>query len=558
MQTVDGAEVRPFARRSPLGAVCTGAALVGALALLGLGWGLSRTGSATRLAGPFAHEQGYAYLAPLSLHAALPWFLEVPADTPENPQGSTLRVSVNGQPLAAAHSPHDEIRRLGAGRYSHWGDKLYFSLSDNADPNVAGPVIEVTFRPVLRSTLVAALLGVAAASLVVLLRGWRLVGRGLRSVPRLLDSGLRDRSAFAALLLAGTVLPYVVFSFDYGLLSRPLGMIDPVVGLLVFLGGGHVWITAAFYFDRRARAVMGLRPKWYYLLPAAVIACTTALYVALPLAGRQLAYSLFFLSAFWHHARQNVGAFAFLTRAWQLRPMSPAERHVLTWSFVGGMLSTVRFTPLPPAVAGLGPVCYAAGLGTFLLTTALAVWLALREYRASGRLQRPVIFLALATFFWPLAVFGNYTAAVSVGVAHALQYYLFLYYVLYRAPAELGSSLLLGRAAKLLGIDAVGDGREVAGWPRLPLMIAGGLALVLPFAILGVLSYGGMSLLKGFPDYFRNHLDALAYGLYMGWVITHYLVDARIWRMSDPEVRSYHQRSFAFLSAPAQRERIAA
>ena len=35
-------------------------------------------------------------------------------------------------------------------------------------------------------------------------------------------------------------VPYALFSFDYGLLSRPLGAIDPVVGLLVFLSSGHV------------------------------------------------------------------------------------------------------------------------------------------------------------------------------------------------------------------------------------------------------------------------------------------------------------------------------
>ncbi len=563
MQTVQGAPVRPPARRTPLelmGTCGALAALAGSVALLGLGWAVSFLRVSARLAGSFSHEQGHAYLAPLPLRNPLPWLFEIPTDTPESPRGSTLRVSVNGRDLALSHSPHEEIRRLGDGRYSHWGTQLYFSLPDNADPNGGLAAVEVVFRPALRPGVAASLLAVAVGALFVL-RGGRLARSVLAGVPRVIHTGPRDRSAFAALLLAGTVIPYAVFSLDYGWLARPLGVIDPVVGVLVFLGGGHVWITAAFYFDRRARAVMGVRPRWYYLLPAAVIAGTTAGYLALPPAGRQVGYSLFFLSAFWHHARQNVGAFAFLTRAWQMRPVAPAERHLLSWSFVGGTLSTVRFTPLPPALAALGPACHAAGLGTFLLTAALALWLAVREYRASGRLDRPVIFLALATFFWPLCLFGTYTAAMSVGVAHALQYYLFLYYVLYRAPAELGDSRLLGRAAKLLGVEGAADGRAVTAWPRLRLMIAGALALALPFALLGVISYGGVALLKGFPDYFRSHLDALAFGVYMGWVITHYLVDARIWRMSDPEVRSYHQRSFAFLSAPAapaRHERMAA
>ena len=39
-----------------------------------------------------------------------------------------------GQP----HATHDDIRRLGEGRFSHWGDTVYFSSSDNTDPNSNG------------------------------------------------------------------------------------------------------------------------------------------------------------------------------------------------------------------------------------------------------------------------------------------------------------------------------------------------------------------------------------------------------------------------------------
>ena len=39
-------------------------------------------------------------------------------------------------PLAAPHTAHDEIRRLGRGRYSHWGRCIYFSTSDNTDPRI--------------------------------------------------------------------------------------------------------------------------------------------------------------------------------------------------------------------------------------------------------------------------------------------------------------------------------------------------------------------------------------------------------------------------------------
>jgi hypothetical protein len=47
---------------------------------------------------------------------------------------SSLVVLEDGRPLQGAGALHDEIRQLGCGRYSHWGDTLYFSTSDNSDP----------------------------------------------------------------------------------------------------------------------------------------------------------------------------------------------------------------------------------------------------------------------------------------------------------------------------------------------------------------------------------------------------------------------------------------
>ena len=47
---------------------------------------------------------------------------------------SSLLLFEDGRPLGPAHAPHDEMRALGSGRYSHWGPLLYFSTSDNSDP----------------------------------------------------------------------------------------------------------------------------------------------------------------------------------------------------------------------------------------------------------------------------------------------------------------------------------------------------------------------------------------------------------------------------------------
>lgn len=82
------------------------------------------------LARPVQHEYGYCWVVPLSKYAG--W-----ADT-VGQQHSPLMVYENGRALGPAHAIHDNIRNLGQGRLSHWGGKLYFSTSDNSDPNTNG------------------------------------------------------------------------------------------------------------------------------------------------------------------------------------------------------------------------------------------------------------------------------------------------------------------------------------------------------------------------------------------------------------------------------------
>lgn len=51
---------------------------------------------------------------------------------------SRLRLYEDGEPLAQPHHSHDAIRSQGGGRYSHWGNYLHFSASDNSDPRRNG------------------------------------------------------------------------------------------------------------------------------------------------------------------------------------------------------------------------------------------------------------------------------------------------------------------------------------------------------------------------------------------------------------------------------------
>lgn len=82
-------------------------------------------------AAKFRSDGGYAYK--ISEKVA-------DGDNSEAPQKSILKFYENGVELGAAHSVHNDIRKEGKGRFSHWGSTIFFSTSDNSDPRTNGRV----------------------------------------------------------------------------------------------------------------------------------------------------------------------------------------------------------------------------------------------------------------------------------------------------------------------------------------------------------------------------------------------------------------------------------
>ena len=88
------------------------------------------------LTAPYIKEIGYAWYVPLNAYVT-------EADTLKAPYRSRLLLLEDGKPLWERHILHDDIRSIGAGRYSHWGNGLIFSTSDNSDPNTNGKSYEI-------------------------------------------------------------------------------------------------------------------------------------------------------------------------------------------------------------------------------------------------------------------------------------------------------------------------------------------------------------------------------------------------------------------------------
>ena len=64
--------------------------------------------------------------------------LDIPADATETPTRSPLVLCEDGDLMGTPHSLHADIMKAGRGRFSHWGNSMIFSTSDNTNPNANG------------------------------------------------------------------------------------------------------------------------------------------------------------------------------------------------------------------------------------------------------------------------------------------------------------------------------------------------------------------------------------------------------------------------------------
>lgn len=112
-------------------------------------------------ASAIASRSGVSYTTALT--ASSSWLFENLTDSLDKPNQSKTEVFEDDKPLGPAHTNHQDIDRVGSGRYSHWGTTLYFSTSDNSDPRINGRV----YKAVITSTSPVWVLAVLVPCLLI-------------------------------------------------------------------------------------------------------------------------------------------------------------------------------------------------------------------------------------------------------------------------------------------------------------------------------------------------------------------------------------------------------
>jgi hypothetical protein len=298
----------------------------------------------------------------------------------------------------------------------------------------------------------------------------------------------------------------------------------PSVGLgwLLFVGSSvHVVSTGWLFTAREVRAQVVRHRVRYLWAPLGLICSAALLAVVIPpqaLNGLLLPY---FGWQFWHYQRQNYGLAA-LAAAFQAVPsMRARERQALLITGCAGGAGLLVHPALlqlqlqlAPGLTSVLQVAFAlAGVALVLgiVHGLVALWLRPADQRPA---EYCAGFLMALLFFAPVFIFTSpYTAVGGLVVAHGLQYLV------------------------LVGLVATGDRR---GADRLRfLMVLACLALVAG-AVLNASSHLHAS----------GPLGRLCYGAYLGVVMTHFVVDAGIWRLRDPSSRQFISSRVPFLVPP--------
>lgn len=209
------------------------------------------------------HRGGLAYTIPVDLTqivaAALPggFVARIDSDSLHASHRSSLIVLEDGRRIGPAHSLHSQIETGGDGRFSHWGQQIILSASDNSDVRTNGreylaliPMKPHPMRLVLVGLLnVSGLLAIGALPLVI-----------RASVVRLLGV------IGAASIFTIVARPAIVTHADT--------LLPPVCFCLAILGAAGAWLSRLFggsrsrQWSRLERRIAIASMRW--IVPVAI------------------------------------------------------------------------------------------------------------------------------------------------------------------------------------------------------------------------------------------------------------------------------------------------
>jgi hypothetical protein len=319
-----------------------------------------------------------------------------------------------------------------------------------------------------------------------------------------------QRRTWLAATVTLTVAPFLA-----AIALAPDGNATPAHALvwLLFIGSSmHVGATGWFLSVPVVRAHMAAHAVRYVWVPIALVAGWA--FVAGALSERQLVWLLlgFFAWQFFHFQKQNLGLAALAARGFGARGLSVTERRALVVAGLGGIGALLGHPDLLQIVgAHRQDWLFAAGGVVFVLGLLVGGVCLARRPTSDRPIEFAGVYMMSLLFFTPVFCFASpYAAVAGLTIAHGLQYLLLVGF--------LAAEPTPGRRASV------------------------GLLILLNVALaLGVLLNWSSHLHAG------AWLERVMFGVYLGLVSAHFVVDAGLWRLRDEFPRTFLAERLPFL-----------
>jgi len=315
---------------------------------------------------------------------------------------------------------------------------------------------------------------------------------------------------FVGLLVLASALPFAALPFSqHGVADPQTGL--AIVAVITFLGANfHVGASAWFYTDGALWGHFREHRLRYLIVPALlIVGCAALFQFAPPVRGFMLAG--FFSWQLWHYQKQNIGLLSFVAAGTDGVSVSIWERRTLMIAAVAGIAGYFSLNPI--GLQRFAPEFALLHRAGALLYLAVPVAFAVALVKNAGLRRNPLRLVCLAfgaAFFLSTFLFDDMiSATASYAMAHGLQYLVFMGFVAAGRPRPVPSLLMLVGLA-LLGTVVLNGAIEAPGLPSLGY----GFAL---------------------------------YGAFVGVTMSHFVLDAGLWRLREPFQRRYMREKFRFV-----------
>jgi hypothetical protein len=285
---------------------------------------------------------------------------------------------------------------------------------------------------------------------------------------------------------------------------------------MLFLGSSvHVAATGWLYTDPGLRTYVALRRGRYLWAPIGLLAIGALLSVVL--SPRAMAWVLLPLLAWQlhHFQKQNLGQAGLVTTSLGLSSLRPQERQAICTTGAAGIAGVCAHPALLQLDVRLPLSGYLAPLATLLLAVGTAI--GGRALARRPRSDRPASFCVIYGFalLFPLPIFlftSPYAAVAGMTMAHGLQYLL------------------------LMGLVAAGSRRRSR---------IGALTSLCAIAVVG-----GVALNQGSHLHNSTWPLRICFGLFLGFLAAHFVVDGGIWRLRESFVHAFLSERVPYLVSP--------